>query len=76
MNVDKQLPVLCENLHHLRTKHGLSKAEMAHILGIGMKTLNSLERGQSSPRLGSSVLYNASVYFNIKTDDLLHSRIE
>ena len=84
MNESKQLPILCENLHHLRVKHGLSETEMAHILGIGMKTLNSLECGRTTPRLGSSVLYNAvvyfnikaDVYFNIKADDLLHSRIE
>lgn len=76
MNSDPQLTLFCENLLHLRRKHGLSKTEMARILGIGVKTLTFLERGSVSPRLGSSVLVRASVYFDLKCDDLLRSRQE
>ena len=76
MENEKQLLILCRNLRHLRQKHGLSKRNMANILGIGVNTLTSLEQGDPSPRLGSSVLYNAGVYFNVKTDDLLHIVLE
>lgn len=72
METDKQLTIFCRNLRYLRQKHGLSKTRMANILGVGINTLNRLEQGTASPRLGSSVLYNAGVYFNLKTDDLLH----
>lgn len=72
METDKQLTIFCQNLRYLRQKHGLSKTRMANILGVGINTLNHLEQGTTSPRLGSSVLYNAGVYFHVKTDDLLH----
>lgn len=76
MENEKQLTIFCQNLRYLRQKHGLSKTRMANILGVGINTLNRLEQGVASPRLGSSVLYNAGVYFNIKTDDLLHIPLE
>lgn len=76
MERDKQLAIFCKNLRYLRQKHGLSKRNMANILGIGVNTLTSLEQGIASPRLGSSVLYNAGVYFHIRTDDLLHIPLE
>lgn len=75
MESDKQLPIFCENIRCLRRKHGLSKAAMARILGVGVKTLAALEQGAPSPRLGSSVLLKAGDYFQISTDTLLRTKI-
>lgn len=49
--------MLSHNMIWLRRKHGLSKKQMAKRLGIGIGTLNALERGELPPRMGVSVLY-------------------
>lgn len=60
----------CVNVYYLRKKHGLSKREMAQILGVGIKTLNVLEEGVLPQRLGCAVLVRASEHFGISTDQL------
>lgn len=44
---------------------------MAAVLGIGVRSLRTLERGEIPARLGSSVLVRASRYFHVSADGLL-----
>ena len=76
MNFDPYLEMLCANLCHLRSKYSLSKTQMARILGVGTGTVNLWERGSVPARLGSSVLYRASVYFGVRADGLLNVEID
>lgn len=70
MTHEEKMLALCANIRHLRKKHGLSKAAMAKILGIGVRMLNLLEHDVVSLRLGSEMLVNASDYFNVTTESL------
>ena len=70
MTPENQMLTFCENIRTLRSSHGLSKQTMAHVLGIGVKTLNALESDVVPRRLGSSVLIRAAEFFEMSTDAL------
>lgn len=72
MTHENQMLTFCANIRYLRNHHGLSKQKMAHILGVGVKTLNALESDVVSRRLGSSVLIRAAEFFGTSTDALFH----
>lgn len=60
-----EFAVFCHNLVFLRRQHGYSKKRMAKILGIGIRTLDRLERGEMPPRLGTNILAAVHAYFGI-----------
>lgn len=70
MKQDEYLLILCDNLRRLRRAHGLSKKEMAKILGIGVKSLSLLENNILPPRLGCEMLFRASQHFKIRACEL------
>ena len=49
MENNKEIEYFCHNIAFLRKSHGLSKKEMAKILGIGIWSLNKIERGELPP---------------------------
>lgn len=57
--------IFMENVVHLRRAHGLSRRNMAEILGIGVKSLHKIERGVMPPRLRVDVLFRIQTYFNL-----------
>lgn len=70
MTHETRMLTFCANIRSLRIRYGLSKQTMAHILGIGVKTLNALEADVVPRRLGSSMLIRAAEFFELSTDAL------
>ena len=62
MKTDIDVKTFAKNLKHLRLKNNLTKKEMAVKLGIGIKTLNTLENGILPPR------FRANTVFKIKKE--------
>ena len=63
--------ILCQNIGYLRKKNNLSRTQMAKIMGVTIKTLDSIERGVIPQRTNINLLYNLHRYFDIPMQDLL-----
>ncbi len=50
MQEDRGLEYMCENIKEIRLRNGLTKKEMAKLLGIGVKALTQIEGGNLPPR--------------------------
>lgn len=74
MNTDRELKNFCRNVAFLRKEHGLTQAQMATIMNVGVGTVRSLERGIVPPRLNAYVLYRLHDHFHISVDSLFSSR--
>lgn len=66
----------CENVKFLRLKHNLTQKEMAHICGIGIKSLALIEKGIIPERLNVSILFSIMDYFGIHPRDMFIKVIE
>lgn len=69
------IEILLHNICWLRKRYGLSKREMAKRLGIGLWTLNKIEKGELPPRLHCDIIFAAHRNFGIPCDDLLDKRV-
>lgn len=65
----------CKNLCCLRLVYGLTKKEMAEILGVSVSTYRKIERCEDSVRLHSGMVSRVHVRFQISADDLLMKEI-
>lgn len=70
--VQEQLQAFMENIAHLRKQYGLSKKEMAEILGIGVKTLDKIERGELPKRISTHVIFRIQDHFCIPPSKQFH----
>ncbi len=68
--------IFCKNVKILRLKNNLTPMEMAHICGIGVKTLSLIEKGIIPPRLSVSILVSISNYFRIRPYDMFDKVIK
>ncbi|MBQ3023661.1 MAG: helix-turn-helix transcriptional regulator [Clostridia bacterium] len=68
--------IFCKNVKILRLKNNLTQMEMAHICGIGVKSLSSIEKGIIPPRLSVSILVSISNYFRISPYDMFDKVIK
>lgn len=70
---------LCDNLIHniitLRKQYGLTKKAMAKLLGISLYSLNRLESGDMSRRLGVEMVFRAQACFGIPIRELFGRRL-
>ena len=64
-NKDVKTENFMRNIAWLRKRYGISKKKMAELLGVGVGTVNKLERGEFPPRLSVSVMYNIWRHFHI-----------
>ncbi len=62
---EQQIKTLLKNIALLRKQNSLSKKEMAHLLGIGIKSLNKIENGELPPHLGVDILFCIEKHFCI-----------
>ena len=62
---DDVMEFLSHNVLYLRKKNNITKRGMAKIMGIGIKTLNKIEKGLLPPRLSVEVLFRIRDYFGI-----------
>ena len=67
---------LTHNLAWLRKKYGYSKKTMAKHLGIGVGSLNKLERGEMPRRLSVEIFYAVYDHFGIRPSVLLTHWLE
>ena len=66
----KEIDTFCHNVSALRKSYSLSKKEMAAILGIGIESLNKLEKGIIPERMSCVVIVRVSVIFKIPIKNL------
>lgn len=64
--ISNSLSILFRNITALRKHYGYSKKQMAHLLGIGIGTLNKIETGIIPPRLGVEVVFAICREFHIR----------
>ncbi len=73
---DRELEIFMKNVSLLRKNNGLTKKEMAKIIGISTATLNKIEGGDFPPRLSANVLIRIYHKFGIFPSKLLSKIIE
>ncbi len=71
MDISQELQNFCSNVTYLRKKHGLTQAQMAEIMDVGVGTVRTLERGTVPPRLSAYVLRRLCDHFHISADTLI-----
>lgn len=69
------LAILLRNITALRKHYGYSKKHMAHLLGIGIGTLNKIEAEIIPPRLGIDVVFIVCRQFHIRPSVLLSEEL-
>ena len=69
------MDIFLQNIIWLRKHYGLSKKEMAKKLGIGIWTLNKIEKGELPPRLKIDVLFYIYKEFGISMSEMLSVRL-
>lgn len=62
--------IFCENIRFLRKQNNLSQAEMAELLGIGIKSLRSLEKDRIPSRLSCDILFRIYTAFGVYPGDI------
>jgi len=65
LKTDKELLVLMKNIKYLRIRNGLTKKEMAKIIGVGIKSLNKIEKEELPKRFTVKILYRIYEHFGI-----------
>ena len=65
---------LLYNITWLRRHHRFSKKDMAKILGIGVNTLNKIEKGELPPHLSVDILFRENAAFGISPRDQFRLR--
>jgi transcriptional regulator with XRE-family HTH domain len=63
--LSEECRMFLSNLTRLRPKHNLTQTQMAKILGIGITSWRSIERGVMPPKLSAAVVYRAADAFGI-----------
>lgn len=68
--IEEQSLIFCNNILILRKKHKLTQAQMSELLGIGVKSLRSLEKGEIPPKLSCDVIFNIYTVFGIYPSEM------
>lgn len=76
MDNSRELATLCRNIRYLRISHGLSKKKMAEIMGIGVRSLNRMERGDFPSGIGISVFFRIHRTFGVLPSRLVSEELE
>lgn len=64
------------NVKWLRSHYGLSKKDMAEILGIGVTNLNQIEKGIYPKRLSTEIIARIYYSFGIFPEDLMGKKLD
>ena len=65
MTTDREMKMFGENIRALRKKNGLTQKEMAAIMGIGVKSLRTIESGSFPKRFGINAVIRVAETFHI-----------
>ena len=71
MTTQDEYKNVCDNIRHLRMRHGLSRTAMARRLHVSLKTLDALESGNFLERVGVNFLFYVHDAFGISPKELL-----
>lgn len=71
METSEMLCFFCKNLKAVRKKNKLTQKEMAKILGIGVASLSSIERGKVPPRLKADIVIKIRQNFGILPSEIV-----
>ena len=71
----EQCAILLENIAWLRKYYGISKTRMVKLLGIGLHSLNKMEKGEMPPKLKLDVLIRIHRLFGIHPRDQVGKRL-
>ena len=71
-----EIQIFCDNIKILRRHNKLSKTAMCKIMRIGIRSLNSIEKGILPPRISCEVLIRACNYFSVLPKDMLSENIK
>lgn len=69
------MKVFIENVMFIRKHSGISKKGMAKLLGIGVGSLNKIEKGEIPPNLSVEVIFNIHRHFGIHPKDLFGQQL-
>ena len=64
-DLNRDFEILFLNITFLRKHHRISKKQMAKLLGIGLWSLNKIEKGKLPPRLGINIVFAIQKHFGI-----------
>ena len=70
MNNKEEITAFMENVAFLRRQNKLTKKKMCEILGIGILSLNKIEKGQLPKRITVEVIFKIKKYFGINASEL------
>ena len=70
MSQYKECVSFCNNVRDLRKKYKLTKKEMCVIMGIGLHSLNLIEKGIMPKRLDLKAAFRLWIYFGIEPQNL------
>ena len=73
-SVEKAIDNLIHNTMWLMESRGLSKKEMAKMMGISISSLSKIEKGEFPMRLGSRILCKMHESFSVTSDELMCRR--
>ena len=73
MEVKSEIKIFGENIKNLRLNKGLSKKEMSKLLGIGVKNLDTLEKGELPNRLTVNIIFRIKNNFGYMPSEMLTS---
>ncbi|MBQ7344386.1 MAG: helix-turn-helix transcriptional regulator [Clostridia bacterium] len=71
-----EIQIFCDNIKILRQHNNLSKTAMCKIMRIGIRSLNSIEKGILPPRISCEALIRACNYFSVLPKDMLSENIK
>ena len=73
--MDKYCLTFCQNLRYLRRHHGMTRKELAEVIGISPGKLARLEREEPGCRVNGEMLCRLCDYFDLSADLVLRERI-
>ena len=73
--MDQYVQNFCRNVRYLRLSRGLTRLQMARIMGIGVDKLGRIERGEAPLRITSAMICRLCDHFNLSADTVLKTEI-
>lgn len=67
---EREINNMIKNIIQIRKDYGLSKKQMAEIMGIGARSFNKVENGEIPPKMKVDVLFNIQDCFGITPSKL------
>ena len=67
--MDDSLNNFMRNITELRLQNGLSKRQMAALLGVSVRTITRLERGDFPPNLSVNMVFRIQKHFGVTAAD-------